>query len=809
MGKANIKEIKEKALKYKNKITEKTEEFFETGRREKVYAILVIFLVLVYSFLALLIIHYFQINLESPFLSFYDKIDAAFRDLLRHPFRIFPIPQKALSTTGMLLLLFTTLGAIILIHAKLRAHDNPDTVQGDAEWMKNLNAYNKKFTEPFGSISHDGKNNMILSQEMFMSMNNQKIRRNMNTFVIGGSGAGKSFNYVGPNVMQANCSYIITDPSGSLYSQYGAFLEGEGYKVKCFNLSHMDKGNRYNPFHYIHSDKDVEVLVTTLISNTTPPEKSSGDPFWEKSETALLVALIAYLYHYVDEEEQNFSNVMRLLRYAEINEEDSNQKSKLDYMFEDVAKSDPGSFAYKQYRTFKMGAGKTLKSILISCSVRLQAFDLKDVADLTDTDNIELDYVGDEKTALFIIIPTAEKTFNFLAAMMYSQLFQRAYDYCENTASFSQLVMDGDDQVIRCYRAESRQESFQKAEEAEAFLERAKDSEIYYNETFRWYELRTKQDEMVCYRWSEEAIRKELELIQNGKVLSNGRQSNHGQRLPVHTRFILDEFANIGKIPEFPEKVATIRKYEISVAIILQSLSQIKKMYKDDWSGISGNCDTTIYLGGGADQETTEWISKLLGKETRVVLNESYGKGGGSASLNRQGVELYSPSQLRTMPEEDCLVIQKSLNAYKGKKYKSIKHPMWGRVTESTKEGGYYFDPQKAQLLYELDNRNAGTPEDEHGERQDLTEEEMMEEALDRKEAAQEIRENRTEDGGQVISDVKEVNVKDEELQEDVSRKRDIDSGIRESSTSFDIETLDWGLQEMVFTSQSAEGQKN
>ena len=242
---------------------------------------------------------------------------------------------------------------------------------------------------------------MIKLENLCKSYNDKVVLNNINLeiadgetlAIIGGSGSGKSYNFVGPNLMQANCSYVVTDPSGGLFKEYGHFFERQGYHVKCFNLSRMSEGNHYNPFHYIHSDKDVEILVTTLISNTTPPDKSGGDPFWEKSETALLVALIAYLYHYCDEEMQNFSSVMKLMRAADSDENDSSQKSQLDYIFDGIENEDPNSFAVKQYKTFKMGAGKTLKGILISCAVRLQAFDLEDVATLTDSDDIELDNV--------------------------------------------------------------------------------------------------------------------------------------------------------------------------------------------------------------------------------------------------------------------------------------------------------------------------------------------------------------------------------------------------------------------------------
>ena len=653
----------------------------------------------------------------------------------------------------------------------LQRHYDPDTVQGDAKWLTDLDDYNKKFTEPFGSTDKSGKNNMIFSQDLFMSMNNSAIRRNMNVFIIGGSGSGKSFNFVGPNILQANCSYAITDPSGGLYKEYAPFLEYYGYKIKCFNISHMEKSSHYNPFNYIHSDKDIEILVTTLISNTNPPDKQGGDPFWEKSETALLNALIAYLHHYTEPQQQNFSNVMRLMLAADIDENDSSSKSPLDYIFDEIAETDPESFAAKQYGLFKMGAGKTLKGILISCGVRLQAFSLSDVALLTDTDDIALDRIGDEKTGLFIILPTGDKTFNFLASLMYSQLFQRVYDYCENTAEFSQLIVDGEGQLVKTFRANSEEESVQKAAEAKEFFQRACEGRIQYNRQFEWWELRTQADELVFYRGTEELALRALYLLRQGGVKANSTQSNHGQRLPIHLRLMLDEFANIGKIPEFEQKVATIRKYEISVSIILQSLSQMKNLYKDNWSEISGNCDCTIYLGGGVDTETTKWISEVLGKETRAVMNASFGKSG-SMSINRQGVELFAASQLRTMDEDDCIVLLKSMYAYKGKKYKTTDHPEYP-LLRSLK--GYHFNPEKTEYLrrndLNYDDEYLYTPEEEHGEVEDPTKEEQdiqREYEQEKADRAEELQNNVDADGNPVVEDAKNIEEHPEEFNKKV-----------------------------------------
>ena len=180
----------------------------------------------------------------------------------------------------MWLIIVTTamvvMGVLIYLDEISRRHYDPNVVLGSAQWMADLDRYNTKFSDPIGKPTHDGPNNIVLSEDLYLAMDNEKTRRNLNTFIIGGSGSGKSYNFVGPNIMQANSSYVVTDPSGGLYKQYGSFLEYMGYHVKCFNLSRMDQGNHYNPFNYIHSDKDVEILVTTLISNTNPPEKTGG-----------------------------------------------------------------------------------------------------------------------------------------------------------------------------------------------------------------------------------------------------------------------------------------------------------------------------------------------------------------------------------------------------------------------------------------------------------------------------------------------------------------------------------------------------
>ena len=250
---------------------------------------------------------------------------------------------------------------------------------------------------------------------------------NLHTVVIGGSGAGKTRYYAKPNIMQCNTSYVVLDPKGEIIKSVGYMLKDEGYEIKVIDLIDMSKSLGYNPFHYIQSDKDVLKLITNLIRNTTPKGSSTNDPFWEKSETALLEALMLYLYHYAPEDEQNFTMVMEMLNYAEVKEDEDDYESPLDELFKRLETIDSNSLALKQYKIYKQAAGKTAKSILISVGVRLAAFNLEELASLTRYDEMELEQIGERKTALFAIIPDNDSTFNFVIGMLYTQLFQMLY----------------------------------------------------------------------------------------------------------------------------------------------------------------------------------------------------------------------------------------------------------------------------------------------------------------------------------------------------------------------------------------------
>lgn len=271
------------------------------------------------------------------------------------------------------------------------------------------------------------RQNLILTKHFSIGLDGRRHRRNLNVLVIGGTGAGKSRSHALPNILQGCCSYVITDPKGELLRKTGQFLEKAGYEVRVFDLLNPDSSFGYNPFAYVHDDKDVLRLINNLIRNTTPKGANGSDPFWEKSETALLQALMLYLLHEAPPEEQNFSMIMEMLGAAEVHEDDDRYQSPLDVLFDRLEERKPDSIAVKQYRIYKQAAGKTAKSILVSVGVRLAAFNLPQIAKLTCADELDLASIGKRKVALFCCIPDADTSLNYLVGMIYSQLFQTLY----------------------------------------------------------------------------------------------------------------------------------------------------------------------------------------------------------------------------------------------------------------------------------------------------------------------------------------------------------------------------------------------
>ena len=456
-----------------------------------------------------------------------------------------------------------------------------------------------KDIEPF--MAPKFADNIILTKTERLMMSNRppdpKNARNKNVLVVGGSGSGKTRFWLKPNLLQCHSSYVVTDPKGSIVVECGNALLKNGYKLKILNTINFKKSMHYNPFAYVHSEKDILKLVTTLMTNTKG-EGSGGDPFWEKSERLLLTALIAYLHYEAPVEEQNFATLLEMLNTMQVLEDDEEYQNPVDLLFEDLGKKKPKSFAVRQYKLYKLAAGKTAKSILISCGARLAPFDIQEVRDATMYDELELDKLGDRKTALFLIMSDTDSTFNFLISMIYTQLFN--------------LLCDKADDV-------------------------------------------------------------------------------YGGRLPIHVRCILDEFANIGQIPQFDKLIATIRSREISASIILQSQSQLKAIYKDNADTIVGNCDTMLFLGG-KEKTTLKEISEILGKETIDSFNTSENRGKEiSHGLNYQklGKELMTQDEIATMDGGMCILQVRGVRPFFSKKYDITQHPNYKYLSDADKKNAF------------------------------------------------------------------------------------------------------------------------
>ena len=442
-----------------------------------------------------------------------------------------------------------------------------------------------------------------------------KYARNKNILVIGGSGSGKTRFFVKPSIMQMHSSYVITDPKGQLLKETGKMLlhgapkldengkpvrdrHGriiyEPYRIKVLNTINFSKSMKYNPLAYVRSEKDILKLVNVIIANTKGDGEKSSEDFWVKAERLLYCALIGYIWYEAEPEERNFIMLLDLLNACEAREDDETYKSPVDILFDDLAKKQPEHFAVKQYVKFKMAAGKTLKSILVSCGARLAPFDIKELRDIMTEDELELDTMGDRKTALFLIMSDTDTTFNFVIAMLQSQLFN-----------------------LLCDKADD-----------------------FYN-----------------------------------------------GRLPIHVRLILDEFANIGQIPNFDKLIATIRSREISASIILQSQSQLKTIYKDAADTIVGNCDVTLFLGG-KEKSTLKEISELLGKETIDSLSQSENRGAQTShglSYQKLGKELMTQDEIAVMDGGKCILQLRGVRPFFSDKFDITKHPRYQYLSDADK----------------------------------------------------------------------------------------------------------------------------
>ncbi|SCJ26972.1 type IV secretion system protein VirD4 [uncultured Ruminococcus sp.] len=542
---------------------------------------------------------------------------------------------------------------VLYVKSKNRKKFRQGEEYGSAVWG------GEKDIEPYVDLSCP-ENNVILTKTESLTMGKPsapKFARNKNILVIGGSGSGKTRFFVKPNLMQMHSSYVVTDPKGTVLVECGKMLERgrpkrvdgkivyqktpdgkykkddkgkyipvyEPYKIKVFNTIDFAKSMHYNPFAYIskkNREKDILKFVEVLIKNTSS-QQPSGDDFWVKAEKLLYTAYIALIFAMYPEDEWNFETLIDMINNSECREDDEEFKNSIDLEFEivecwlnhtkhddpdvmadygDVFEAEPdaeqrrmGAFALKQYKAYKLAAGKTAKSILISCSTRLAPFAIDEVLEITSYDELHLDKLGDELSALFIIISDTDATFNFLVAIMYSQLFN-----------------------LLCTKADN----------------------------------------------------------------------SKGGKLTYHVRCLLDEFANIGEIPQFEKLIATIRSREISASIILQAKSQLKAIYKDNADTIEGNCDTMLFLGG-KEKSTLKEISESLGKETIDSFNTSTNRGQSeSYGMNYQklGKELKSQDELAVMDGGKCILQVRGVRPFFSDKFDITRQKQYPMLLDDNPE---------------------------------------------------------------------------------------------------------------------------
>ena len=601
---------------------------------------------------------------------------------------------KSISIILVSFFLYAVMGISYYAIQTFRLQDMPGKEEGSAKWNTNLKAYDMKYTSPKGLPTHDGESNMILSQDVFLSLE-KWTGRNCNILCIGGSGTGKSRYFVKPNLLQANASFVVTDPSGELLESCGKFLEEKmGYKIKVFNTINMEYSNCYNPFFYLKKETDVIIMIDSLIKNTTPEGANKGDPFWEKSEIMLLRAVCYYLWMHEPKEKQNFSEVVRLVRLASPDENEKGSGVPLDAYFNKLSKDD---LAYRQYESFRTGGTKTIKSIVISVLARLTIFDLDAVKKLTGSDNIDLLEMGDEKQALFIIVPTGGiDSFSFLASMLYTQLFEGLYYHAQYDTKYSLRSSNG--LSIASFKTRTDGENMLNG------LKKTKIVKISDNHyALKYLPGGKKSDldsEYLTFReGSKEYIDNLYANIKSG--LKCVRQT--GTELPVPVRFILDEFANIGQIPNFPERLATMRKYQISCTIIIQNLNQLKKNYEKDENTLTANCDTTVFLGSGDvmdDKDSTcAKISAMLGKTTIRIRSQSHSKnakgGSGTTNMQQKGRPLLTPDEVSMLSESECLIKVRSEYPFRCKKHDFISHKNYKFTADADESNVFILDGRR------------------------------------------------------------------------------------------------------------------
>ena len=607
---------------------------------------------------------------------------------LEHPIDILPIGANIfVFLLGAAFVDF--LAVVFIITEKERNQDlNIGKSAGSAAFNEHPEKYLKDFAKPYDPKKDPYDPNMILSKNLRLFMDNKKTNRNMNVLVIGGSGTGKSFKVIKPNMAQMNCSCVVTDPKGELLECMANALIEKGITVKVFSTSDMVHSNCYNPFDYVYNEdgtineEKVSTMVYLYLKNANgAKEKSSGDPFWEKSAKAFITALVYYLLENdnLDKRDKNFTTVLILTQMGKVSEDSNSSQSSLDIVMDRHKKymesKGKKSKAMENYETFKLAPAKTANSILITCAVDMQLFSNDNVKNLTRTDydndrnNVHLEKIGDEQTYLFINIPAANGTFDFLVAMMYSQLFDSLYSRAEKLCPYKYMIDDKfGNPVVSMLDSEA---------EAKHVLECIRKGKIKAVKTIKgakYYQIRDRK-RVILEKSNKDALQRVINDVDTYTIKKGSI------RLPWHVRCLMDEFANIGEIPNFPKYLATMRSYEISCTIVLQSIAQLKAKYEKNFEEVVGNCDTIIFLGS-TENETAKYISDMLGETTQKTRNMSYSKKSGTSySYSETKRMLMTQQEVASINEggkDKCIVRVRDVKPFVDDKYLFLDHPNFG-----------------------------------------------------------------------------------------------------------------------------------
>lgn len=626
----------------------------------------------------------------------------ALANMSENPVALWPLSIKFLIPALFFLVCVAFGIGWMLAIGDTKRQDAPGKEHGSAKWNLDYANYYKQFVEPYDSRKDPFDPNMPFSNRVMLNLNNKKTGRNANVFVVGGPGTGKSFRVIKPSLMQMNCSMITTDPSGELMQCCGKPLHEHGIKLKLFSTSDMKHSNCYNPFDYIFDENGeveeskVSTMINLFLENASgSSSKSKGDPFWDKSARALMAALAYYMLenpmtNQVRKGKRyapdiNFCTMLKLVQAGKVSEESETSQSALDKLMEEhrllMKTEGRESKALSNYDTFKLAPGKTANSILITVAVDLQMFNNEDVRNLTRHDyedeenNLQLDKIGDEQTALFINIPQANTTFNFLVSMLYAQMFDALYTKAEKICPKKWMLIDQYNRpVITMLNSE---------DEAKRLLEDLKTATVK--------EYKTPRDasrfqivignKVIQEKPTRETAQAVIDNAANYKVQKGDL------RLPWHIRCLMDEFANIGSVPMFSEKLTTMRKYEISCTIVVQNIAQIKEKYDKLFESIIGGCDTIVFLGS-SENETCKYISDTLGETTVRTRNISLShgqKGGSSEGFGTSKRMLLTPEEVKNLDNKECIVIIRGLHPFRDLKYDFSKHPHFSETGNASR----------------------------------------------------------------------------------------------------------------------------